>query len=454
LTGSAVLEPDPAPEFKALSGGAARVAPPGLTAFYRRSVAGPLQVEWGPRAVPPDSLSQVLIHLLDRDKDGKLSRAELEAAPGLIPRLDTDGVDILTQEVLYREMRNLPANPAGTAPRTEDLPFLMLDPGDPADALVARLLAAYDRDHNGRLGRKEIAFAADLFDRLDADHNGELDPAELARWRDQPADLEVLAPLKGGEPNFVLVGPAAGQPRTLASSTIVLANGTLLVVLPGMRLELVALDAVAAGSRRERDRLLAQFREAGKKDVLEARQMYSPPFTFVGLSRLADRDGDGNLSGRELGDYLDMQEKVVTASTFVTGVNRGRSLFELLDADRDGRLSRRELRMAWQRLAPWARKDPASLMRDEVPRQYLFTLGHGRSPFVQADGMEMALSFRPKARPVGPLWFRKMDRNGDGDVSPAEFLGTAEQFRRIDADGDGLISIEEAERADRELRRR
>jgi hypothetical protein len=58
-------------------------------------------------------------------------------------------------------------------------------------------------------------------------------------------------------------------------------------------------------------------------------------------------------------------------------------------------------------------------------------------------------------RPVGtrgPLWFRKMDLNGDGDVSPREFLGTQEEFRRIDADGDGLISVEEAERYDALMR--
>jgi hypothetical protein len=43
-----------------------------------------------------------------------------------------------------------------------------------------------------------------------------------------------------------------------------------------------------------------------------------------------------------------------------------------------------------------------------------------------------------------------MDRNGDGDVSWKEFLGTREQFRRLDRDGDGLISAEEAEAAERE----
>ena len=53
---------------------------------------------------------------------------------------------------------------------------------------------------------------------------------------------------------------------------------------------------------------------------------------------------------------------------------------------------------------------------------------------------------RPLTR--GPLWFQKMDRNRDGDVSRKEFLGTDEQFKQIDTDGDGLISLEEAQRYD------
>ena len=51
------------------------------------------------------------------------------------------------------------------------------------------------------------------------------------------------------------------------------------------------------------------------------------------------------------------------------------------------------------------------------------------------------------ARP-GLIWFQKMDRNRDGDISPREFLGPRDTFKKIDADGDGLISREEAEKAE------
>ena len=53
---------------------------------------------------------------------------------------------------------------------------------------------------------------------------------------------------------------------------------------------------------------------------------------------------------------------------------------------------------------------------------------------------------------AGPLWFRKMDRNRDGDVSRKEFLGSEAEFRKIDANGDGLISADEANRYDAAVR--
>jgi hypothetical protein len=91
--------------------------------------------------------------------------------------------------------------------------------------------------------------------------------------------------------------------------------------------------------------------------------------------------------------------------------------------------------------------------------QLLLSYGQPRPPsnlIVGGSGgvPDPARLARVTAPPRGPLWFRKMDRNGDGDVSRREFLGTAEQFRKIDADGDGLISLEEAEKADALFRKK
>ena len=67
--------------------------------------------------------------------------------------------------------------------------------------------------------------------------------------------------------------------------------------------------------------------------------------------------------------------------------------------------------------------------------------------------MSFARTRQNQQAPKGPEWFRKMDRNNDGDISLKEWLGTEEEFRKIDADGDGLISVEEAERYEAQLKK-
>jgi Ca2+-binding EF-hand superfamily protein len=456
LQGVAALEPDAPPSVAELRGqiGGGPVTYAAFSAFYRRSSAGPLQIQWGPAQDPNDNLSPALFALLDTDGDGKLSRAELQAAPAMFGRADADGDEMISSAELLEAQRPLNKSKASATPAPQGLketPVLVLDPADPDKVLTERLLKVYDRDHNGKLSRAEIGLDREVFDRLDANHDGQLDPAELARWRHEPADVEVLLPLKANEPAFHLLNTDGKTPTGVVRLTL---DGTLNIALPGLRVEVVSLEAQGSGSQRIRENLRATFGNLSKNGIITGQQIFQPPFTFVGVSRIADSNNDGNLSAKELDDYLALMEKVMTASTFLTVANRGKNLFEMLDADRDGRLSRRELQNAWQRLAEWDRDADGAVAREELPRQYLLTIGHGR-PAVQpgSNGPDAFQALRPRARPQGPLWFRKMDRNGDGDVSPAEFLGTMEQFRRLDTDGDGLISVEEARRADQELRK-
>ena len=173
---------------------------------------------------------------------------------------------------------------------------------------------------------------------------------------------------------------------------------------------------------------------------------------------IADRDGDGRLTEEELQAWVALATESVGCVPTISVADNGRALFELIDVNNDGRLTVRELRTAWARLAPYDRNGDGAISRDEVPQQFQLTVAGQRTrPQLHPQQGPMPVRMAgPAPAPVrverGPLWFRKMDVNGDGDVSPREFLGSLEDFKRIDADGDGLISLEEAEAFDAKMR--
>jgi Ca2+-binding EF-hand superfamily protein len=178
-----------------------------------------------------------------------------------------------------------------------------------------------------------------------------------------------------------------------------------------------------------------------------------------------DRDGDGKVSEKELTAYLDqMRDLAARASAgCVTLVlaDQSRGLFELLDTDRDGRLSVYEMRQAPKLLARLDRDGKGHLTRDDVPHNYQLTLRRGAANAGALGGaaalfnryLSPSYKSEPDRPAVGPMWFQKMDRNRDGFVSRREFLFSDELFRKIDTDGDGLISVQEAEKADAHFRK-
>ena len=87
--------------------------------------------------------------------------------------------------------------------------------------------------------------------------------------------------------------------------------------------------------------------------------------------------------------------------------------------------------------------DPPRRLHLEVIRGSFQLFGTGGA----GESTVPRIAVQPRA-PVGPIWFQRMDRNMDGDLTWKEFLGPRHVFEELDADHDGLIDPIEAERAE------
>ncbi len=411
---------------------------------------------------PADTTTQELFARLDRDGDGRLTRDELKAAEKILLALDTnDDECVSAAELLANPSRTqtamvAPARPAMTAqparptgaPAQEVLVFATGVPVSAATQLVKR----YDKDKDEKLTRDEMALEPAAFEALDTDADDKLTAKELDAWRtaepdavvtlemaDTPAACKAAIEQPGGKP-----WPANVELRQTESRRLVLRVGAQTIEFGAF----FPPESV----RRQVTATVASPSVFGDKSYVEEKDLIGPQNQFLRVVfDAADFDSDGRLTKAEFDRYFAMQRGTTELGLAFTSVVRTPNLFQLLDENLDGKLGVRELRTAWDRMIVLEPADAKAvtkaILQPSATLQLTPAIYAGYDPN-QAGQMGEG----PRRSPSGPLWFRKMDRNADGDVSRAEFLGAEPDFVMLDKNNDGLISTAEADEYEARVR--
>ena len=173
---------------------------------------------------------------------------------------------------------------------------------------------------------------------------------------------------------------------------------------------------------------IALFKQADKDkngylDAQEARTT-----SFANSFRAMDRDGDGKVTEQEFNAYLDLlqdlQARSRKACVSLVLTDESRGLFDVLDVNRDGRLSVREMRGAAELIAKYGKgKDQITLA--DLPKSYRFNVpGPANAAADEYATLFISLygggSAAPTYRePQARSGFARWHKNRDGDVSAA-----------------------------------
>jgi Ca2+-binding EF-hand superfamily protein len=435
------------------------------SAEFRRYLLAATGTPFSIEQTPESAAGQVdLFPVLDQNQDGKLSPEELRAAPEQLRRHDRDEDDILEATEL---LQAFPGKQAAAHRQLSGVLGLIaiVDParGSP---LARRLIEGYDkvsRDPVARIFRKdeqlsqaELAITPEEFGRADRNSDRRLDRGELARLAAvmEPAvELDIHIPAADGAFSITLVRPPPRELETLIHFELA-ATGQSRLVLNGTAFGLRGQVPPAGLAARLRETYLTNFRQIDVDhsefvDAAESQRFGAPSFTFL---KQADTDGDGRVDLAEYTARLDWELSLTASRVMLTVSSGGQSLFSLFDTNQDGRLGIRELREAPAHASKWDTDGDGFISRAELPVQLdaAFSAGTPRvnGPFGVIAGQTTNL---PEGRPAGPkggeavpAWFTKMDTNGDGDITPKEFVGSRPLFDRFDKNRDGLISADEA----------
>ena len=395
---------------------------------------------------------------LDSDKSGRIEPGEMRTAAVSVAILDRDRDECISfaefntteQDVDPQLLQIGPplTEPDRPRPTSSDLLRDLQD-----RTLALRIVQRYDSNRDHQLTMAELGWDAGRMRRLDRDGDETLDHQELAGMSDVPPDLELAVDVLGDddEASLVVISSAADRRMPAPRPDIVrLRFGNIKVTFSYRQIDPI---------QRAMDSALLVFNQVDEdgNGYVEREEIQGDGRHRWGryLFDDMDRDGDQKVFAEEVQDYVTVVCGPAGTTCQVNIYDTGQGFFQMMDGNSDGRISIRELRTLDQSLSNYADAPDGAIEPGDSGRHYHVEFVRGSFQIFGESQRMIAQGPTFIERPaVGPIWFRRMDRNSDGDLTyisetayGAEFLGPREAFHLLDTDGDGLVDVNEAERA-------
>jgi len=392
---------------------------------------------------------------LDSNNDGKLSVEELTGALRTLRKLDLDDDETISAAELSPINNQFAVQQLqqGNAQTPSSSPFLGLGSEESLQKQIRRLIDKYDstdpaksgvpgaKVRNQKLSSQELGISAESFARFDGDGDGQLDFDELRQFIALPeATITITVNVDTAEPL-----KAVSTREELQEKLRTTPDGAANINLGTTQLSIVrdASDSIVTAETFLKPQFMAADSDAnGYLEKSEAERAFLFGATFEDL----DTDKNGKVFLDEAVAYFQVRFDAARSRVVLTINEQGRTLFDILDTDRDRRLSFRELQAAADKLSLWDKDGDGLLSQSEVPQQYRLTVARGNLPALGGNFINLGMNQAgaPAERTSGPLWFRKMDKNRDGEVSQREFLGETTTFEKLDRNHDGFIDLSES----------
>jgi Ca2+-binding EF-hand superfamily protein len=391
------------------------------------------------RASQPQSIVRTM---LDANGDDVIDESELNAVEERLLGRDADNDHTLT----WSELDDSLAGDEQAMMSRQDAYLnqpaaLMLGEHADWDGIVYAITERYLR--YGRSPEEAFGLTPSLARALDEDGNGDLTYEEVRRLNTVEPHVRLAA-------NFGKPGDkVAGVSLLYLSSELGPADRVaghmprgLVLALDGYRLQIVLDDRspADAGEPSAEEQLASLDKD--KNGYLEKDELTEASPDIARMFDEVDANGDGKIYLEELAAYRRAQRAPQLSAIRAVAGDDQDVLFPLLDANRDGRLTARELRDARKNLLSLDADSDGRISLQELPGGMTLLLARGL-PSNMSPRRNLFAPLPQPATPSGPAWFVHMDANRDQEISLDEFPGSPTKFRSLDLDGDGFLSASE-----------